>query len=497
MPSAQFVAASIPLDTVYTSILTSNPIKANELATGDIFLDFNFKLVVVSDTSLENLLVEVSNDAGNSWTQVAELWSQANIEFADGFHHINITSLAMGHIFQVRFKATGKNTADITSWFVDNIHVYRSCAAPDYLEGTYVWYANDWGAEIEWEAPEIPTPCAMWLFWDIEVYVGGVGVNAGDEWSLAQRWDAGQLVNWNGVDLSGTLITKMSFVLNDDGFSSITLKIWSGPNAETLLYEEAVTNPYIGGWSEVTLDEPVAFDVEKELWIGYTIHNQPTGMFPGGYDAGPAVVGYGDMILTNGTSWGRLSDQGIDNNWLVHAFLEDTVSSTSAQNVGFNLYRQEVEVDDDYVLYDFVAHADGQITYSYYDKSPTVTAGQTYNYQVTAVWEKEGDTCESAPAWSYDMSDNYVSVLVTDVENKKEQEIILYPNPVVHQLHISSGIALKNIAVFNIFGQLILEQKIHNEKNFSVNTAALRPGIYLVRIKTDERFITRSVVIGQ
>ena len=54
----------------------------------------------------------------------------------------------------------------------------------------------------------------------------GFGFVAYENWSVAQRWDAGQLSDWNSEDLSDYKITKVSFLLNDDGFNSIYVKIW-------------------------------------------------------------------------------------------------------------------------------------------------------------------------------------------------------------------------------------------------------------------------------
>ena len=495
-PSAEFKAEMISGDSVYSSTLTSNPLLGNGLTEGDIFLDFNVKLININETAEEKLFVEITNDAGQTWTRVAEIWNSYEIGFEDGFNHINITAQAMGKAFHIRFMASGANASDIESWFIDNINIYRSCAAPTNIEGSYVWHVNDWGAEIKWDAPELPVGCGMWLYWDNEVYAGGVGLTDGGTWSLAQRWDAGQLKNWQGEDLTGSQISKMSFVLNDDGFENITLMIWSGPNAGILLYEQEVINPPIGDWSVVDLDEPVFFDTDEELWIGYTITNQPAGHFPGGYDEGPAVPGYGDMISTDGgVTWDKISDFGIDNNWVVHAFPGPSSPGPSSKLAGFNLYRQEVEVDDDYFLYDFVTFEEGQLAYNYYDKYPAVANGQTYNYQVTSNWESKIDTCESVPALTIQMTEDYVSILVTAVESLEAAEVSLFPNPATNSLNISSNTDIKQITVFNYVGHLVFNQEFSSRKTAILNTSLYQAGIYVIRIDTENGAITKRVII--
>ena len=41
----------------------------------------------------------------------------------------NIKAQAMDKVFKIRFHAMGVNSINILGWFVDNIHVYRSCDA--------------------------------------------------------------------------------------------------------------------------------------------------------------------------------------------------------------------------------------------------------------------------------------------------------------------------------------------------------------------------------
>ncbi|MCF6342672.1 MAG: T9SS type A sorting domain-containing protein, partial [Bacteroidales bacterium] len=497
-PSAEFRAETIIGDSVYSSSLTSNPLLGNGLTEGDIYLDFNLKLNDLNSTGEEILLVEATNDAGKTWHQVLQIENlYGSFDFDEGFYHVNISQYAMGKAFHLRFTATGQNASDIEAWFIDNIHVYRRCRAPEDLEGTYVWTAGDWGAEIKWDAPELPVGgCGAWLFWDNSVYAGGVGLTDGGTWSVAQRWDAGQLKDWNGTDWTGSQITKMSFVLNDDGFSGITLKIWSGPHASTLLYEQDVNNPVIGEWLEVNLDEPVDFDTEEELWIGYTIHDQPAGHYPAGYDEGPAVPGYGDMISTDdGVSWDRISDFGIDHNWVVHAYAGPPSSGSAVAPAGFNLYRQEVAVDDDYVLYDFVPFTEGQMAYDYFDKAPAVSSGQTYNYKVTSLWESETDSCESVPSLNINMTEDYVSILVTEIENAEAAEISLFPNPATNSLQLNSTVPVQRITVFSYTGQVVFDQETGGAKTVRLNTSLYESGIYVVRIEVQDKVIRKRVVI--
>ncbi|NOX86050.1 MAG: hypothetical protein GXO86_08820 [Chlorobi bacterium] len=310
---------------------------------------------------------------------------------------------------------------------MDNIEVYRTCDSPTDLEGIYVWNDLDnFGAALNWVAPELPAPPAGWIEWDDGTNFTAIGLTDGGTFTVAARWDAGGLP----PELTGTSVTKIKFFPNDDGAESFTLKVWKGENASTLLASQEVTSPVIGAWNEVVLDTPVPYDDTQELWIGYTVNNHTAGTFPAGCDAGPAVAGYGDKITLDGVTWDNLSDFGLDYNWNLAAYLEvpagasyeitplvdntvygDAVASFSQGPVkenglsngneasrdftGFNLYRQGPS-ETDYAVIDFIPYVEGTTDYSYFDEDPYPgDYPYTVCYKVTAVWESETDYCES------------------------------------------------------------------------------------------------------
>lgn len=149
-PSAQFFWDPI-LEGDYSSTLTSDPIIVDSITEGDIYLDFDLKLVDVNSTGDEKLLVEVFN--GSSWNQVVEFANNGKSDF--NTNHINISNYCGGSIIKVRFNVTGQNSHDIESWFIDNISITRQCNSPQSLTGEYIWNSEDeLGIELCWEAPD-------------------------------------------------------------------------------------------------------------------------------------------------------------------------------------------------------------------------------------------------------------------------------------------------------------------------------------------------------
>ncbi len=528
-PSAEFTWDPL-LETDYAASLTSAPLKADMLTEGDIWLDYNVKLDDRNSTGEEHLKVEVYD--GDTWTQVADVANNGSFGFADGFNHINISNFAMGKVFQIRFTATGQNSFDIVSWFVDNITVYRTCEAPSDLVGEYVWYDDppaqeNWGALLTWQAPYIPQPIHAWIHWDDGTNFSAIGLTDGGDFTVAARWDAGQLSDYNG-----TYITKLQYFPATTDFSNIIVRIWTGANASNLVYEEDVTASAVGGmWNEVVLATPVQLDVNDELWIGYTLLGQVAGTFPAGTDAGPAIAGYGDKITMDGITWDNLSDFGLSYNWNVQAYVEElttsvapvspivdnTVYSTPNANLsqgaqvengakantasdrsftGFKLYRSETGDNGTYVEYATVPYLDGQTEFTYYDQAPNVVAQHTYWYKVSAMWEGDHDQCESAFALdAINPMNDYVSVFVTSVDNPLAGVTSVYPNPARENVTVTTTEGMNKLTVINYVGQVVYQKALNGDTKVDLNTGNYDAGVYVIRIETASGTTNKRVVI--
>jgi hypothetical protein len=535
-PSAEFTWDP-QLQNGYSSALTSAPMNADMLTEGNIWLDYDIKLDSRNNTGDEKILVEVYD--GQSWTQVAEV-SNANgsFGFEDGHNHIDISNHAMGRVFQVRFNAVGENSFDIISWFVDNISVYRTCAAPKDLVGDYVWYdappaQDDFGAYITWEAPDLPVPVQGWIHWDDGTNASAIGLTDDGPFSVAARWDSGMLIDWEGQNFDGTYITKVQYFISDDGYTSVELKIWTGANASTLIWSQDVTSSVvIGMWNEYELDTPIQIDANLEYWVGYTV-NGIGGKYPAGTDAGPAVAGYGDMVSLDGTNWDLLSGFGLDYNWNVEFYAEEmetnipapapvidntvyTAQSASlAQGAvketriaanrdserdfqSFNLYRKADE-ETEYTLYANIPYVDGQTSYEYYDQYPNVSIHEGYSYKVTAVWSSDIDNCESEPARAQaNPMEDFVYVYITGIDNPLAKGLTnIYPNPAKDRVTVTSSEAMTHITVVNYLGQVVYNSDVNDATTLTLNTSSYESGVYVVRIDTENGQVTKRVTIAR
>ncbi|HPQ35218.1 MAG TPA: carboxypeptidase regulatory-like domain-containing protein [Tenuifilaceae bacterium] len=153
-----------------------------------------------------------------------------------------------------------------------------------------------------------------WIHWDDGENNSAIGTNDESEFDVAARFEPSDM-----EELVNGAITKIRFYPNEEQ-ATYTLKIWQGVTP-TEVYSQEVTSPIIGSMNVVDLNEPVEIDITQDLWIGYNVVAQ-TG-YPAGCDAGPPVVGKGNMIAFEG-EWFPLNEINpeLTYNWNIQAYIE-------------------------------------------------------------------------------------------------------------------------------------------------------------------------------
>ncbi|MBU2652572.1 MAG: T9SS type A sorting domain-containing protein, partial [Bacteroidetes bacterium] len=507
-PSAEFTWD--PILTDYRSALTSYPIDGygidNPYIDGCIWFDYDVRLDDRNMTGDETLVVEVGNE--NGWHKVAE-YSNANGSFDWTGEHFDITSWAFGQIFRVRFIAEGMNSNDLQSWFVDNINVYRLCNEPYDLD-----FAVDYPSLTEGEVTltwHSPAPCAgggpgpggEWIFWDNGEHEGGIGLTGGGVFSVASHWDADMLTQYDGMS-----ITKITFIPYVNALTTtFELKVWEGPNAGTLLHSQAVSGLLLGEWNEITLTTPVPIDVTKELWFGYTV-DSPDGENPAGYDIGPAVAGYGDMITLDGVQWDPLSSFGaqFDRNWNLRAYVAGTDGDAVAltpkadntvyptPNASLSMEKGEgivaAPANSSRFLQGYNVYRDGEFlaftTDTTYTDVVTELGLVEWTYNVEAVYED----CVSAAI------EGVVSTTVS-ISELTSEGIAIYPNPATDVVNITATEDITFVTIMNNVGQVVYNNKVVNDNMLQVTTTGYEAGVYMIKVETENNVIIKKVVIAQ
>jgi len=377
---------------------------------------------------------------------------------------------------------------------VEDVLVPEDCLAPENLTAEDL-LGDGYTATLNWDAPNGFDP--VWLQYDDGVNVDAIGGPA--EFSVAAKWDPSQL-----ADYDGTAITKVKFFPREPG-SSFTLKIWKGSNAGTLLLEQPLSGLTFDDWNEITLDTPVDIDVTEELWVGYYVVTS-------GYPAGCGNFtgnSNSDYVTLDGVTWGHLADYGLSYSWNLAAYVEaakgayvalpglvdhatysDNKATFAAGNLpvspnavdptagvtelmGYNVYRDGTQVNDDLVT---------ETTYA----DVTGVAGY-FCYKVTAVYSVCGESDFSNEACVD------VAAGVSDIENN----VSVYPNPATTFVMVEANSQIRSIEITNYMGQVVSAVKDVETTQTRIETSSLSAGVYFVEVETEAGIEKVRIVISE
>jgi len=172
------------------------------------------------------------------------------------------------------------------------------------------------GVNCEWDAPNLN---GQWIGYDDGVNVDGLGLQGGGTYWGAIRWEPAGLAAYDGWVLSDFEFVPRFFA-NE---AELTFMIWEGANAADLVYQQPLSNLNWNEWNIIDLDVAHLIDASTELWIGFEV-THVDAEYPLGYDNGPAVAGFGDMISLDGSTWESISNiYGLDYNFNLKAFVSD------------------------------------------------------------------------------------------------------------------------------------------------------------------------------
>ncbi|MEI7982780.1 MAG: carboxypeptidase-like regulatory domain-containing protein, partial [Bacteroidota bacterium] len=116
-PSAIFYYE--PELTNYSYALVTPILNATDI-TENVTLKFDIELLNYANATNEGMAVEVSD--GSGW-QLVKNYTNVNGSFPFTRESFNITSIAAGHNFSLRFRAYGENSLNINWWTIDNIKI--------------------------------------------------------------------------------------------------------------------------------------------------------------------------------------------------------------------------------------------------------------------------------------------------------------------------------------------------------------------------------------
>ncbi|MEI7597410.1 MAG: choice-of-anchor J domain-containing protein [Bacteroidota bacterium] len=83
----------------------------------------------------------------------------------------------------------------------------------------------------------------------------------------------------------------------------------------------------------------------------------------------------------------------------------------------------------------------------------------------------------------------------TEVNELKQTDISIFPNPANDEVNISANENINNISIINALGQIVYSAEV-GKTTIKVNTSSFEKGIYFVKIQTENSSINQKVIIN-
>ena len=356
-----------------------------------------------------------------------------------------------------------------------------ACPSPKDLKASAVAFNNgQYGTMLEY--PYIP-PTSEWLYYDLGSMAEAVG--GIESFYYGIKFPTEKLEYY-----AGTNITKIMFYdyVDGGGNNDVLINIYYGGTyaPEVLVHTQAYAGTGANKWAEVELTSPLPVSGEESIWVVLKTDNGMKWPAALSKDCGDANARW---FSFEGEEWMDITQFQLEGSFMIRAFVTNEVrgiatsidpSTRGLTLKNYNIYRG--------TTLDNVELIASTTKKKYFDE---VEKG-TYYYQVTAVYEEDGQECESAPARAYgDYSQNYVKVEVTAIEENGVDGLKIYPNPTNGNLNIQVE-AMRRITIANALGQVVYDQEVNSDSEV-VDMAQYQTGVYMVRITTDNGVAVKRI----
>ena len=169
----------------------------------------------------------------------------------------------------------------------------------------------------------------------------------------------------------------------------------------------------------------------------------------------------------------------------------------------------EFKDENDSVLYS----GTGYLNNTSYNESFNVASGGCFSF---TIFDTEGDgICCRYGTGNYTLTDSDSNVIATGGEFETQEsvsitaftlgtdsylldrKITLFPNPTTNVLNIKLGTSNTlpdNYSIYNMLGQVVLQQSVAEFNDLTVNTSSLSKGMYFIKLTTDNASVSLPFV---
>ena len=350
------------------------------------------------------------------------------------------------------------------------------CPAPQKLYGEPTLNPDGtFGATLVW-------PYAKeWLRYDDGDVVEDACIGTGNPMQWAIMFPAKDIEQYIGAS-----ITEIG--LFDVEACDATLVIAYGndfaPNQDFVIHQQDFSFTGSFDYLNIKTTAPVQIIDEGNLWIIIKNHN---GKYPAAVTKNTGDPN-GRWCSFDGITWNDLyaaSNYELDFSWYLRAYVSNEPNRGDNGVLDhYNIYRSESNSN-----YELIATTKDQ---RYFDE---IERG-TYYYQVTSVYKRGEETCESEPAKSFSNSEeDYVVIEVTQIDENGVKGMMVYPNPAKDMLNITAE-NMRRITISNVLGQVVYDRDV-NSDNEIINMSQYEAGIYMVRIATENGVAVKRISVAK
>ena len=311
------------------------------------------------------------------------------------------------------------------------------------------------------------------------------------------------------MELGASTVCSPAIVYEIDGaieLDNLNLVDCATTFAPTVVVTNNGTTTLTSAVISYAIDEDTA---ATQSWSGFLFQNQsdtvtlPTMNVSGGSHT--LVV---ELLSPNGFTDENTVDNTVVSSVFTVFFETATVNLTLLTDGYGSETSWEFKDSNDTILYSGETNVYGnETTYNHTFNVPT---GGCYSF---TIYDSEGDgICCGWGSGSYTLTDSNSNVIATGGEFGAQEsvsfttvntlgtenylldrKITLYPNPATNVLYIKVGASNSlpdTYKVYNMLGQIVLQQSIGELNDLAVNTSSLSKGMYFIKIATDNASIS-------
>ena len=338
-----------------------------------------------------------------------------------------------------------------------------ACIAPSALTASNVPVST---ADISWSAGGTETA------YEYVYQAAGIGEPTG----------AGIQLTTTSVSLSGLSSNTDYEVYVRSACDDGSFSTWSGPLNFTTTCE-SYTVPYVEGFETGFSDgSPVGGCLTQEDMSGTTVWTANSTATS--YNRTPRTGSWNAYLRYGNTDWVFIPVDlvaGVGYTASVYARQDGSGSTNSTVGISYGTSAAASEMTNTIVADTGIINGDYQLISGEF--TPAATA--TYFVGIKGYM--------NFSPWYISIDDISITETSLGVDDPMKMDFTYYPNPVNDQLTIKAQRNVENITVFNMLGQVVLQQS-PNSLECVVNMAEMQTGAYFVRVSIGNTIETVRVI---